>query len=402
MKKGRGGLRVGVVGLGMRSDIAAHLHRPGEGTRVVACCDVRPQLLSTATTRFGPEVRTTTDYRELLALDLDAVFIATPDHTHEQIAVDALGTGVAVFVEKPLAITVEACDRILQAARSHRAPLYVGHNLRHLPAITAMRRLVQQGSIGEVKTIWCRHFVGHGGDYYFRDWHAERRHTLSLLLQKGAHDLDVIQWLAGARPKRVHAMGALTVYGSVSDRRQPGGQLMRDWLDLERNWPPTKLHGLNPVIDVEDVSLVNLLLDNGVLASYQQCHFSPDYWRNYTVIGSEGRLENFGDVDAVIKVWTRRSGFREDADQTVRVDSRAGTHGGADPLVVEEFLRFARHGGATVTSPVAARDAVAAGVAATASLRTGGSPVVVPSLPDDLIAYYAEGQPGAGRRAPPP
>ena len=37
-----------------------------------------------------------------------------------------------------------------------------------------------------------------------------------------------------------------------------------------------------------------MTLDNGVQASYEQCHFTPDYWRNYTVIGTEGRLENFG------------------------------------------------------------------------------------------------------------
>lgn len=55
-----------------------------------------------------------------------------------------------------------------------------------------MKELIDAGAIGEVKTIWCRHFVGNGGDYYFKDWHAERKNTTSLLLQKGAHDIDVI------------------------------------------------------------------------------------------------------------------------------------------------------------------------------------------------------------------
>ena len=60
--------------------------------------------------------------------------------------------------------------------------------------------------------------------------------------------------------------------------------------------------------------MMNMELDNGVLASYQQCHFTPDYWRNYTVIGTEGRLENFGDgAGDQINVWTSRttSGFAE-------------------------------------------------------------------------------------------
>ena len=48
-------------------------------------------------------------------------------------------------------------------------------------------------------------------------------------------------------------------------------------------------------------------LDNGVLASYEQCHFTPDYWRSYTVIGDAGRVENFGDgPGGRIAVWDRR------------------------------------------------------------------------------------------------
>lgn len=148
MMQDRTDLRVGVVGLGMRSAMAEHLHRPGSGTRVVACCDLQPNLLATARTRFGTDVRTSTDHRELLRLPLDAVLIATPDHTHEQIAVDALVSGTAVFVEKPLAITVEACDRILETARSVGTPLYVGHNMRHMPVVRAMRDLVRRAPSG--------------------------------------------------------------------------------------------------------------------------------------------------------------------------------------------------------------------------------------------------------------
>ena len=63
----------------------------------------------------------------------------------------------------------------------------------------AMRELIASGAIGRVTSIWCRHFVGHGGDYYFKDWHADRRRSTGLLLQKGAHDIDIMHWLAGGR-----------------------------------------------------------------------------------------------------------------------------------------------------------------------------------------------------------
>jgi predicted dehydrogenase len=169
---------------------------------------------------------------------------------------------------------------------------------------------------------------------------------------------------------------------------------MDDWFSLD-NWPPAAQTGLAPIIDVEDISQMNMLLNNGVLASYQQCHFTPDYWRNYTIIGTEGRLENFGDeVDAEVRVWTRRSQGAGAPDEVFRVPEldRGAVHGGADELLIGEFLRFVRDGSPTETSPVAARDAVAAGIAATSSLRGGGDAREVPALPTDIITYFATGQ----------
>lgn len=190
------------------------------------------------------------------------------------------------------------------------------------------------------------------------------------------------------------------VYGDNPHRRAPGEPKSDDWYTEEGHWPPDTQRGLNPVIDVEDVSLLNLRLANGVLAAYQQCHFTPDYWRNYTVIGDAGRLENFGDgPGAEVRVWnSRRSGYRAapDATRTVPPAEAGGGHGGADPLLIDEFLRFARHGGATDTSPVAARMAVAVGCLATESLRAGGTPRRVPPLDPALVAYFDRGQVPAG------
>jgi predicted dehydrogenase len=382
--------------LGARSGLAAYAHRPDRGARVAAVADLNPTRLAEAPARFGPDIEAVQDYRELLlpgrTTGIDAAMVLTPDGTHEEIVVTLLEAGIPTFVEKPLAITVQGCDRILATARREGTRLYVGHNMRHTPVILTMRRLINDGAIGEVKAVWCRHFVGHGGDFYFKDWHADRRNTTSLLLQKGAHDLDIIHWLAGGYATRVQAMGGLLVYGDIADRSPDRGQLLGEWFDPERNWPPTSLTGLNPVVDVEDLSMVHLQLDNGVLASYEQCHFTPDYWRNYTVIGTEGRLENFGDIGrgAVVKVWQRRSGYRDDADLTVDAPLLEGTHGGADGPLVDEFLRFVRDGGPTLTTPVGARYAVAAGYAATMSLRAGGGPVDVVPLDSALEGYFTQ------------
>ncbi|MEU5845373.1 hypothetical protein ABZ790_03830 [Saccharopolyspora shandongensis] len=111
-------------------------------------------------------------------------------------------------------------------------------------------------------------------------------------MQKGAHDIDVIHWLGQGYTRRVNAVGGLVVYGNITSRREKekAGVRMTDWLAPERNWPPLSQRDLNPIVDVEDLSMMQMVLDNGVLASYQQCHFTPDYWRNYTVIGTEGEV----------------------------------------------------------------------------------------------------------------
>nr|WP_260857296.1 Gfo/Idh/MocA family oxidoreductase [Microbacterium sp. 1.5R] len=386
-------LRIGIVGFGLRSILWRDLHRPDAGSTVTAVLDTSERGRADARAAL-PDALVTDSLDAFLCAGLDAAVVLTPDDAHRVVAEPLLDAGIPVFCEKPLATTLDDADALLEAAYRSGTKLYVGHNMRHMPVVVLMRRLIREGAIGDVRAIWCRHFVGNGGDYYFKDWHADRRHTTGLLLQKGAHDLDVIHWLADARTERVNAMGSLSVYGEIADRRDRRGERMSDWCDVE-NWPPLTQTGLAPVMDVEDLSQMNMALDNGVLASYQQCHFTPDYWRNYTIIGTEGRIENLGDeTGARVQVWNRRHGGYAQPDQVhVVPEPRAGAlHGGADRLLIDEFLDFVRHGGATETSPVSARDAVAAGIAATESLRDAGTPRDVPPVRDELRRYFAAGQ----------
>ncbi|GAB3976865.1 Gfo/Idh/MocA family oxidoreductase [Actinoallomurus acanthiterrae] len=385
-------LRIGVVGLGLRLKLAEAAHRPGRGSIVAAVCDTDPAALEHAVRLFDAKIAVT-DYRELLDRDdVDAIIVMTPDDTHERITVDCLQASKPVYLEKPMHITVTGCDNILRTAYETGTRLYVGHNMRHMSVVRLMRDIIAQGTIGEPKTIWVRHFVAYGGDYYFKDWHAERGRSTGLLLQKAAHDIDVVHWLGGGYTTRVNALGELTVYGDLP-RRAPGTPRPDGWLK-EFEWPPTARENLNHHIDVEDVSVMNMRLDNGIIAAYQQCHFSPDYVRNYTVIGTEGRLENFGDRPGdTVKVWnTGPTDYRADCDIAFKVPYAEGTHGGGDLRILEEFCRFVRFGGPTDTSPVAARMSVAAGYMATMSLRDGGTPQDIPPLDPTLAAYFDRGQ----------
>jgi len=375
-------IRLGVIGGEGRGHVALVAHRPEEGVRLVAASSLNPEKLTHLRATCGDGILLTADYREVLAdPSIDAVFICTPDHFHEEHALAAIAADKAVYLEKPLAISIAGCDRIIRSARERNVPLYLGHNMRFFPVIRKMRELILEGRIGEVQAIWCRHFINYGGDAYFKNWNSERRNTHSLLLQKGAHDIDVIHWLAGAYTTRVVGMGKLSVYNRVKDRRGVSDPPDNGW--HPENWPPLTQKGLSPVIDVEDHNMILMQLENGVQASYLQCHYTPDSCRNYTVIGTEGRIENAGDQStpenwATVHLWNQRAPYSSMGHEVFRIPPRPGTHGGADPEIVRDFIRLLRGEPTEGAQPWDARMAVAVGCLGADSLRNQNQPYDVP------------------------
>jgi len=385
-------LNLAVLGAEGRGRLSQLAHQPENNVHLVAACSLFPEHLADYREKCGPGIFLAGDYRDLLARpEVDAVFICTPDHLHHEHACAALRAGKHVFLEKPLGITVAECDDILRVAEMTGRMLYVGHSMRFFPVMQKMRALIAEGRIGRVEAIWCRHFVSYGGDAYFKDWHSERRNTTGLLLQKGAHDIDIIHWLAGGYTARVAGMGKLSVYNRVADRRAenetPNVAFTRN------NWPPLSQKKLSPVIDVEDHNMMLMQLDNGVQASYQQCHYTPDDFRNYTIIGTEGRLENYGDTSteekwATIHLWNQRTGYSEMGHEIFRISPAEGGHGGADPAIVADFIRFLRTGERLGATPMDARMATAAGCLATDSIRNG-------NVPRDVLPFGSENQRGS-------
>ena len=379
-------LKIGSIGAGGRGRLCKLAHRPEQGFELAAICDTNPQVLADYRREFGERLRVTSSYRDLLdGGELDIVFVTTPDYLHEEHAVAALSRGKAVYLEKPMAISIAGCDRILATAARHRAKVYVGHNMRFFPVIQKMKQWIEEGRIGQVQAIWCRHFIDYGGDAYFKDWHSEQRHTTGLLLQKGAHDIDVIHYLAGAYTVRTVGMGKLSVYNQVQDRRRPEEPGNASF--VRAHWPPLAQTQLSPVIDVEDHSMMLMQLANGVQASYCQCHYAPDGMRNYTIIGTQGRLENSGDASsgsqwATVHLWNRRcAGACRQGTLMEAIPPIEGSHGGADPLIIDGFLDYIRGGAQAGATALDARMSVAAGYQATVSLRQGSVPLEVPPLP---------------------
>jgi predicted dehydrogenase len=371
-------VRIGVIATGLRSSIAKYWHNPEGNSVVVGAADVSLKALEKFKNEIDKDLFVTTDYKELLErADIDAVAILSPDYLHEEHALAALQAGKHVYCEKPLAITPEGCDRIIDVAEKSGKHLMIGFNMRYMSMYQTMKEIIDSGVIGDIKAVWVRHFVGRGGYYYYHDWHGTSANTTSLLLQKASHDIDVIHWLTGSYATKVSAFGSLDYYGGD----QPNDLHCPD-CEIKDTCPDVSLQTLTQCafrqeIDVEDNNMLIMELEGGIKASYMQCHFTPDYSRNYTFIGTKGRLEN-DDVNDKVYVKTRKSGsWHEMSDITYEMKKMTGTHGGADPRICQDFVNLVLYNKQPLTTPFAGRMSVAVGCAATESIREGGKVVKI-------------------------
>ena len=220
-------IRLAIVGAGNRGRFSYGRwcrHRP-DLARVVAVAEPDPVRRADMSEEhsIAPE-REYSDWRELIGnlAGIDAVIIATLDDKHVEPAVDFLKAGMDILLEKPIAPTHAGIERVRAAARESRGTVTIGHVLRYTPMFGTLKRLIDDGAIGELRGINHAEHVGfrlftHG--YVRGNW---RRKELSspIILSKCCHDLDLMRWWAGARWTSVSSTGELTQFRS--DRAPEG------------------------------------------------------------------------------------------------------------------------------------------------------------------------------------
>jgi len=143
-------ISVGIVGTGA---VATTRHIPAfmrlKDVKVAAVCDRNEELAKQAAKKFTiPEVYSYFDTM-LGEQNLDIVSICTPPHTHADITVKALEAGCHVLLEKPMALTIEDCDKMIKAAKKYNRKLCIIHNVLFHPPLMKAKELVAQGAIGQ-------------------------------------------------------------------------------------------------------------------------------------------------------------------------------------------------------------------------------------------------------------
>src|SRR5947209_16977216 len=149
---------LGVIGAGGRGTFVMSAFQRDSGVRVAAICDVfEPNLehgLSMASKVVGNQPKSYRNYKELLAdKDVDAVLIATPEHWHAQMVLDALAAGKDVYVEKPLCRTPEEGVKLVEAEKKSKSIIQVGMQRRSYDLYLEGRDLVASGKLGKVRMV---------------------------------------------------------------------------------------------------------------------------------------------------------------------------------------------------------------------------------------------------------
>ena len=237
-------IRVAIIGCGMRGmQLARLVNESGWYNvrgQIVGVCDVDLARAQNAQSRFGRGVEATQDFRQLLSRDdIDAVFIATPDHWHVPCALEALKAGKHVYCEKPMTLTIAEGQRLVDAVEKSDRTFLVGTQQRSHRQFQRACELVRAGRLGQLKQIDISVPVNRAGGPFdpqpipktldwdrwlgpapFAEYCPERfggfrfwyEYSGGSMTDWGAHNVDIAQWAMGmdhSGPVEVSAMASL-------------------------------------------------------------------------------------------------------------------------------------------------------------------------------------------------
>lgn len=274
---------------------------------------------------------------------ITGVVIATPAETHYSVVRQALESGKDVFVEKPLALTVEQGTHLVRLARQQQCILMVGHVLEYHPAILKLRQLIDAGALGKLQYIYSNRLnLG------------KIRTEENILWSFAPHDVAVILRLMGGLPFQVVACGGNYI--------QP---------------------------NIADVTITNLLFDNGVRAHIHVSWLHPFKEQRLVVIGAK-KMASFDDVSKQLVLYDQRVDLKENGPIPVKGEGEVVPFAADEPLRLEcqAFLQAIETRQPPITDGESGLRTLKVLQAAQRSLVMNGEPV---SLPVDALYDYSVG-----------
>jgi predicted dehydrogenase len=193
-------VRVGHIGTGTRGWDLIKYTGATESAKVVAVCDVyKPHLERGVKAANNADLKRYLDYRDLLAdPKVEAVVIATPDHWHEQMLVDACNAGKAVYCEKGWTMSVAAAKRMREAVRRNKTIMQLGHQGRQYAATAAAGKLIRDGKIGQVSLVKTGRYSNSPPQHPVWRWYGYYSNFNRPDPKQVVKDLDWEKWLGPA------------------------------------------------------------------------------------------------------------------------------------------------------------------------------------------------------------
>ena len=327
----------GIIGTGMmgREHIRAVLQL--EQAQLIGLCDSHPKSLELGVAEVirsggkAPKI-----YSDTAALasdpDIDAILICTPNFTHRAVFDQVKASGKPIFLEKPMATTLEDAFYLAQGALRYPAAIQLGMQYRYKSQYQLALSALDRNELGSVKMIsLCEYrppFLSK-----VREWNKFSEYSGGTLVEKCCHYFDLMNRIAGAPPARVYASGGRAV----------------NFADFEYKGKPS---------DIDDHALVVVDYENGVKAQFALNMFSEELFEALTVGGSEGTLhtEEYASFKpdrpsrSSIRIQTPDHPAYEGIDCTFPEDIEIGGHYGSTLFEHQRFrdqLTGATNDGAT-------------------------------------------------------
>jgi len=312
-------VRVGVVGTGMMG--CEHIRNllAVDAAVITAVSDPNEEPRGWARAALGDSaggVAEFVDHRDLLSSGLvDAVVVASPNHTHRAVLDDILATDIPVLVEKPMCTTVEDCIAVVEAQSRRDAITWVGLEYRYMAPISALLAELRGGAVGDLRMFSVRE---HRFPFLVKvgNWNRFSRNTGGTLVEKCCHFFDLMNLAVGSRPVRVMASGGQDV------------NHLDEWYDGERS-------------DILDNAFVIVDYANGVRAMLDLSMFAEGgrHEQEIVAVGSTGKIEAEIPGDGRIHVGERAT--RSVREIPVGIDpsvGHVGFHFGASYVECERFV----------------------------------------------------------------
>lgn len=251
--------RIGVAVIGCGAWGRNHLRVLSEIPRakLIAAADINQEVLVKVKEKYGIQVYS--DYTEMLKdKSIDAVTICTPSITHTKIALDTIKSGKDLLVEKPMTINVEEAMKILNLAREFNVKLMVGHIERYNPAVQRVKKIVEEGRIGNIILLSSKRVSR---------W-PERIGDVGVIRDLAIHDLDLMRYITGLEPTEIYA-----VAGSLKHKFEDHANIIMKFNDnptaiIEANWiTPKKIRELT-VTGSEGRVIIDYITQETIIEDY--------------------------------------------------------------------------------------------------------------------------------------